>query len=59
MKLYGEKRADVNSEDYCTSRSGGWFGRDSRKIANRRRRDKKLLHRMERRTQKHVLSNSY
>ena len=52
MKTYGESRKDVCCEAFSTSRAGSWFGSQSRKVAHRRRADKKLLHRRARRTAK-------
>ena len=50
MKTYGESLIDVRCENYSTNRSGAWKGRQSRKVARRRRKDKKLLHRRARHT---------
>ena len=50
MKTYGETRNNVACEDYSTNRAGGWKGSQSRKVARRRAKDKKLLHRRARRT---------
>lgn len=52
MKTYGETLRDVICEAFSTDRAGGWTGRQSRKVAIRRRKDKKLLHRRARRTVK-------
>jgi|SanBayMetagenome_1026888.scaffolds.fasta_scaffold12436_2 hypothetical protein len=48
MKTYGETLKDVRAEAYTTARTG-WSGRQSRKVARRKRADKKLLHRKARR----------
>lgn len=50
MKTYGESLMDVRCENYSTNRAGGWKGTQSRKVAVRRSRDKKMLHRRARRT---------
>ena len=50
MKTYGEKLVNIRNEDFTTKQSGYWLGSQSRKVAHRRARDKKLLHRRERRT---------
>lgn len=50
MKTYGEKRVETRAEIYATDRSGGWTGQQSRAVANRRRKDKKILHRRARHT---------
>lgn len=42
MKTYGLSREDSNW--YYTTRYEGWSGQQSRKVAKRRRNDKKLLH---------------
>jgi hypothetical protein len=52
MKTYGEKRVETRMEFWATDRSGGWTGQQSRKVANRRKKDKKMLHRRARRTYK-------
>lgn len=52
MKTYGEKRVETRMEFWATDRSGGWTGKQSRKVANRRKKDKKKLHRRARRTYK-------
>ncbi len=52
MKTYGEKREETRTEVWTTDRAGGWTGQQSRKVANRRRKDKKKLHRRARRTEK-------
>lgn len=49
MKTYGETRKSISSEDNATSRSS-WQGKQSRKVARRRTKDKKMLHRHARRT---------
>lgn len=49
MKTYGETLKDVSCEKYSTNNSGSWKGNQSRKVARRRRKDKKLLHRIARR----------
>ena len=54
MKTYGETRKDVTCENFTTDRSGGWSGKQSRKIALRRAADKKILHRRGRRLNKVV-----
>ena len=48
MKIYGLKRKDIWGEDYAISPY--WKGQQSRKVAIRRKKDKKLLHRLGRRT---------
>lgn len=50
MKTYGETLGDVRTGAYTTSSSGGWSGRQSRKVARHRSKDKKILHRRARRT---------
>ncbi len=50
MKTYGETRKDTRTEAFTTNRAGGWKGTQSRKVANRRKKDKKILHRRARRT---------
>jgi hypothetical protein len=50
MKTYGENRDDLRAEKFTTDSAGGWSGRQSRKVANRRRKDKKVMHRRARRT---------
>lgn len=45
MKTYGERRFDVVGDNFTTTRAGGWVGGQSRKVARRRAKDKKLLHR--------------
>lgn len=45
MKTYGLKRKEVWADDWATGKVNA-----SRKGANRKRKDKKLLHRRERRT---------
>lgn len=57
MKTYGETRIETRAEFWATDRSGGWKGSQSRKVANRRKKDKKLLHRRARRTAK--MENSH
>jgi hypothetical protein len=53
MKTYGLKRREIHDEDYLTSH---WIsGAQSRKVARRRAKDKKDLHRRGRRTAKHAL----
>ena len=50
MKTYGANR---NHNDDGTNGSGRtWTGRQSRKVARRRKADKKILHRNARRTAK-------
>ena len=49
MKTYGETRKDASCEAFTTNRSGGWKGTQSRKVARRRKKDKKILHRRARR----------
>lgn len=49
MKMYGERRIEIRSEDWATTRSS-WEGKQSRKVAVRRKKDKKILHRRARRT---------
>lgn len=51
MKAYGEKRKDVTCELF-TSNQTGWSGQQSKKVAKRRAKDKKIMHRKERRTGK-------
>jgi len=46
MRLYGLKRNWADVEDYC------WSGTQSRKVAQRRTENKKMLHRKARRTYK-------
>lgn len=48
MKTYGLKREEIWSEIFATGRT--WTGKQSRKVANRRKKDKKYLHRRARRT---------
>lgn len=55
MKTYGEKLVEIRAEVWSTDRAGGWTGQQSRKVANRRKRDKKKLHRRARRTEKLVV----
>jgi hypothetical protein len=50
MKTYGESLMDIRCENYSTNRSGRWKGNQSRKVARRRSKDKKLLHRRARHT---------
>lgn len=50
MKTYGETMMNIRCEDFSTNRSGAWKGNQSRKVARRRRKDKKRLHRRARRT---------
>lgn len=52
MKTYGEKRAETRREIWTTDHAGGWTGQQSRKVARRRMKDKKKLHRRARRTAK-------
>ena len=52
MKTYGETRKNVACEDFTTDRAGGWSGKQSRKVARRRSKDKKILHRRARRTER-------
>ena len=49
MKTYGLRRIEVWAEDFAVGRC--WTGEQSRKVARRRRKDKKLLHRRARRTE--------
>lgn len=42
MKTYGETLIDVRCENYSTN-SAGWSGQQSRKVAHRRRKDKKFF----------------
>lgn len=58
MKTYGETLHDIRNETYSTTRSGGWLGKQSRKVARRRRMDKKILHRLARRRAKRNLTVS-
>ena len=51
MKTYGETLKDVMTEGYTTTQTG-WSGQQSRKVARRKREDKKLLHRRARRLAK-------
>lgn len=48
MKTYGLRRAEVWSDDLIVGRLRS--GQQSRKVANIRKKDKKILHRRERRT---------
>lgn len=50
MKTYGESRPAAASEDFTTNHGGGWKGTQSRKVARRRRKDKKIMHRHARHT---------
>lgn len=50
MKTYGEKRVETRAEVWTTDHAGGWSGQQSRKVAKRRKEDKKKLHRRARRT---------
>lgn len=52
MKTYGESRDDVRADAFTTNQAGEWFGTQSRKVACRRSKDKKILHRHARRTAK-------
>ncbi|MFY4731176.1 hypothetical protein [Nitrospira sp. BLG_2] len=52
MKTYGEKRVETSAEVWTTNHGGGWKGDQSRKVARRRRKDTKKLHRRARRTAK-------
>jgi len=49
MKTYGLRREEVWSGDYALN-ACGYKGNQSRKVAVRRKKDKKLLHRYARRT---------
>lgn len=51
MKMYGERRIEIRSGDWATTRSS-WEGKQSHKVAVRRKKDKKILHRRARRTYK-------
>ncbi len=55
MRLQGQKRD--HHGDYATN-LGGWTGRQSRKVARRRRADKKLLHRLGRRRARQIVRES-
>jgi hypothetical protein len=55
MKIYGDFW-DIIADDYATNESG-WSGRQSRKVARRRRDDKRLLHRKQRRVDKYKLES--
>ena len=48
MKTYGLKREEIRAEVWAVTET--WTGRQSRKVARRRKTDKKLLHRRARRT---------
>jgi hypothetical protein len=48
MRLYGLKREEVWTDDWALSPN--WSGKQSRKVARRRKKDKKLFHRIGRRT---------
>ena len=48
MKTYGESLKDIRCEGW-TSKRTGWTGSQSRKVARRKRADKKLMHRRARR----------
>ena len=52
MKTYGETREAAGQGDYLTD-ANGWKGKQSRKVARKRKKDKKMLHRIARRTAKH------
>ena len=43
MKMQGERRVEVWNGDYCTTRSAGREAEPSRREAQRRKKDKKLL----------------
>lgn len=57
MKTYGESREDASYEKFTSDRSGGWSGRQSRKVARRRSKDKKIMHRRARRRLKNNLED--
>ena len=51
MKMYGETKEDAIGGDYATN-SNMWRGTQSKKVAKRRDKDKKELHRKKRRVDK-------
>lgn len=51
MKMYGETKEDAMGGDYATN-ANTWYGSQSRKVAKRRDKDKKELHRRKRRVDK-------
>lgn len=57
MKTYGELREDAATGDYATNASN-WNGGQSRKVARRRAKDKKIFHRKERRNKKTSAKNA-
>jgi hypothetical protein len=52
MKTYGESRKAAAAGDWTTDRAGGWKGSQSRKIANKRSKASKALHKLGRLNQK-------
>jgi len=57
MKTYGESRKDASCEAFTTDQAGHWKGSQSRKVANRRKECKKILHRRARRTNKQSIAH--
>jgi hypothetical protein len=57
MRTYGQTKKAISWEDYATDQTG-WKGRQSRKVARRRAKDTKALHRLARRRARQELRTS-